>query len=149
MERKCSHHAENCHHHDHNKKTCCTENPCIADSCQCSGHLEEDNIGSNEEDGDVVLEGEEEEFLITDEEILHYLLIKTGINKYKIVNYLKKIKERKFMHDTISYFYHYYPNISKKSLEIQYEVFKNWYQVKYGVHIKFQDFENYHFLLTD
>jgi hypothetical protein len=85
-----------------------------------------------------------DDFIVTDEYLLDYLLRKYKLDKHKLISSIKKTKENEIKMHIMKDFYKYckhYNQINKPCKEL-YKIFKQWNRS--GIDIFKEEFENYY-----
>lgn len=78
---------------------------------------------------------------ITDEFLLNYLLRRYNLDKYKLINMIKKNRKNETKHLIIQDFYNLHRDLINKSLDEQYHIFKKWNDSEF--YISKTDLEDY------
>ena len=117
----------------------CYENECFKKCPKCKNHVHSARLINIHEDIPEQLDID-----ITDSDILNFILLKYKLNKLKIINMIKKLKEKEIKNKIIKIFYKKH-DIYHKSIHEQYIIFLKWLnKTNYKVEISKDDIENYY-----
>lgn len=116
------------------KKVChsCSDSP----KCGCSD--EQPTSTSDEQLSDCCSYSGD---VITDTDILDYILWKYRLDKNKIICMMMKTKENELKRAAFQRFYQEYPCVINKEVCEQYKIFKKWYYENHDLYLKFTDDE--------
>lgn len=124
----------------------CYENECFKKCPKCKNH--EHIIFKESLQFEKIIDthdiSEQIDMDITDSDILNFILLKYKLNKLKIINMIKKLKEKEIKNKIIKIFYKKH-DIYHKSIHEQYIIFLKWLnKTNYKIEISKDDYENYY-----